>query len=261
MRFLHWWLHPGLSTDAEDPGRDYQARFALVLVFSIALLSVLRLLWGISPFEQMNSISASLLSLVALISYRYTSSNEIVSFAWLLSIVTHEAVRNWDQPALFFPFFAWIPVSIGLCCFLAGSALGGLFTLVVLVEGIMTVRLARDALLGGYPGDPERLMFRVHASLILGEIIGGFAVYRFARIRERAEIELEQRRLLRTEIDRQQGVKDIVGHLAHELNNPLAIIHAAVIRYGFELAQGKLDASPSGVRDIAAGDNAGRQDR
>lgn len=241
LRYFDLWLHPSLALDLDETGRIFQARFALVLAIALCLISLFRLSLSTTSFEVVNTMSAAVLSLLAVIAYRYSGRIELVSFIWLLILVSNEALRSWDQPAVFFPFFAWIPVSIGLVCFLSGSGLGGLFTIIVLIEGILSVRLSRDALLGGFSGNPDQLMSQVQVSLLLAEIIGGCAVYSFARIKERAENELQLRRDLRIELKRQQELKEIMGHLAHELNNPLAIIHAGALRYQFELSQGKLD--------------------
>jgi signal transduction histidine kinase len=229
-----------LKAEDAEPSRLYRARVSVIFNFAI-LFGSLALGTRFPLFSLAFTIflGAFLSALLVLLVSRKLSTPERASFALLALWSLFATAFAISGQSIYTHFFTWMPVSIGMACFLGGIRLGGYFTLLMVCEALVVSFYAEayGPHIGVY-ASPEHFMSAWQAQFILVELMGGVAVYIFSTVRERSDNELQSRRLLRAKTTRKAALAEVVGSLAHELNNPLAIVHASMLRYKRELSRG-----------------------
>lgn len=233
-------LSPDLFAREPKPARIYQARFSVMLATLVAVFGLLRASFAETNLHSIYFSFMFLFSIIALIAYRLFDRHELLSFLWILSLLTLEVVSNLLAPSLYISLFAWIPIGIGLTCYLAGTRYGLLFTFLALSEALIVLKYAALHAPVIEAVNASSILKSLQWNLLAAEVVGGIAIYCFALLREQSEHELEHRRLGRSRSARKSAIRDMVGNLSHELNNPLAIVHGSIIQFRNELLKGTL---------------------
>ncbi|RYZ58070.1 MAG: hypothetical protein EOP07_08085 [Proteobacteria bacterium] len=237
-------ISAALRAEDAEPSRLYRARvsvmFTLTILIGSCLIGINFPLFGLASNL---FLGASLSALVTLTLFKRVESPERAAFALLVIWTLFASAFAIAGQSIYTHFFTWMPVSIGMACFLGGLRWGGGFTLLIIGEALLVSAYTKPygAQIGVYDS-PVNFVWEWQAQFILVELMGGAAVYIFSTVRERSDRDIQSRRLLRAKTTRKAALAEVVGGLAHELNNPLAIIHASMLRYKHELAKGSLEA-------------------
>jgi signal transduction histidine kinase len=233
-------LSPNLFAREPKPARIYQARFSVLLATCVAIFGLVRAILAVSHAQSLYFSLVFILSIAAMLAYRLVDRHELLSFLWILSLLTLEAVSNLLAPSHYISIFAWIPIGIGLTSYLAGARYGFVFTCIALLEAFLVLKFASLYAPLNEVVNTSAVLKGLQLNLLAAEIVGGISIYCFALLREQSEHELEQRRLGRSRSARKSAIRDMVGNLSHELNNPLAIVHGSIIQYHNELLKGPM---------------------
>lgn len=94
----------------------------------------------------------------------------------------------------------------------------------------------------GYEGFLRDRFFALILAQMAAVIL--YAIYR--HLSESNRSELKRKRLIRAKTSRNAAVVEVLGNMAHEVNNPLAILHASLIQYRMRLRRKALDNGHKG---------------
>lgn len=243
FKLLDRFLAPALKAADADPGRLYRGRVAVGFSFFLCFLALLRLLqypWLSTPSLLFLLLLA--ISSLALFALKIMERNEAVAVVLILSCISIGAAFAVSGHSIYTHYFNWLPLAIVLGSFLCGLRWGAFFTCVAIVEVLCVLEMNRayGAKVSLFE-TPESFVqgWRIH--FIAVELVGTSLIYILAMVRSNSEKELGARRMMRAKTTRKAALAEVVGSLAHELNNPLAIIHGSMMRYRNEVGKGTLD--------------------
>lgn len=240
-------ISSALRAEDAEPSRLYRARVSVIFVFTIFFASLyLCLKFPLFSLASNLFLVSTLSASIILLIFKKPERPEYLAFGLLVIWTLIASAFAIAGQSIFTHFFTWMPVSIGMACFLAGLRFGGYFTLLIVTEALLVSFYTKPygAQIGIY-AQSEHFVWDWQAQFILVELMGGVAVFIFSTVRERSDRDIQSRRLLRAKTTRKAALAEVVGGLAHELNNPLAIIHASMLRYKHELSKETLE---SGLR-------------
>ncbi|MBC7532478.1 MAG: HAMP domain-containing histidine kinase [Oligoflexus sp.] len=243
LNIFDWFIEPAIRAADADPARLSRSRVAVGFCFFLIICSLLRI--HQFPFLSFPSLVFSTLLVVgfaSLVLLRRISRHEPILLALILIWVSVGAAFAIHAQSIYTHFFTWLPLTIAVGTYLCGLRKGAWITFVVIVESIVVIAVTKG--FGNKPPrftSPEEFMIDWEMNFIAVEVMATALVYIFFAVRESNEKRLADQRLIRAKTTRKAALAEVVGSLAHELNNPLAIIHGSMLRYKSELARGTLD--------------------
>ncbi|HYX31910.1 MAG TPA: HAMP domain-containing sensor histidine kinase [Oligoflexus sp.] len=226
-------LSPNLrKMEARDLSR---VRFLVfVILFAIScniLLGVLHLAWNQRDIHWTYQVLVNVVIAVGLL-WHLRRADDYRLPAALCMIWVHGILlfALWTVPGLFSVTYLWSPCFIvisSLICGRKGSFLSALSLTVISVltslyhyhQGTPWVTISLDE----YKG---QILSHLTGSMLMMAIVTG--VYEF--MRDVSEKQLTRQRLLTARHLHTGAVGELVGHVAHEVNNPLAILQGSVTR-------------------------------
>jgi nitrogen-specific signal transduction histidine kinase len=140
--------------------------------------------------------------------------------------------------------YHWIPWMIVFVSVMDGPRLGaGLGVLAILASLLLlNVNSNYGSDLGVFSSFQDLLLhLTIPAFLVLSGILG--VAMTFAFINEQVENDTQQQHILRAQNTHKAAIGQLVGQLAHEVNNPLAIVHAAALQMLIMIRRQQLTAT------------------
>jgi hypothetical protein len=243
-----WWLAVFLPAKAH--GLDRRDRYRLgMLVITLFISALSSLIFAVEShalaIHNAGRMSMALLPLVPLailIYVRWTGRYRYAALAF--SILANPPVVNYYLAlgTIYNGFFYWIPWIIIFVSVLSGPRQGLLMAGIALLTCFVV--LHQMAPLGhtlGVYTDFDALYKHLLPNLVLSALATVALMFTFALYNDRMEAELEEQHILRAQTAHQSMIGEMLGNLAHEVNNPLAIVHSALLHYRRLLETGRLD--------------------
>ncbi len=244
-----WWLNAFLPGKVRPGNRDERYRLGILviamLIFFVAsvLLTIPVLALPLPDFGKAGPILVPLVPLVVLIYVRTTGryGQAALSFAIFTTplVVTHLlALRT-----IYNGYFYWLPWVILFVSFLSGRRQG--LTLAAVVLFAVMVVLHGNSIYGhglGVFGNFATVYYQILSNQILSAVAIVAMMLTLALYNDRMEAELESQHVLRAQTAHKSMIGEMLGNLAHEVNNPLAIVHTALVHYQRLLQTGRLEA-------------------
>lgn len=238
QRQYKWWMDVFLPGKVR-PGNRYEryrlgilaismlAFFASTLVFAIQGLSL--------PIASQGKLSACLITLVpvvVLLHVRWTGRYQQSALYFALLATPFAVIHMLSLKTIYIGFFHWVPLIIIFVSFLAGRRQGLLIAAVLLSQTLLVLHWngAYGHSLGAYRQFDE-LFFHLLENQTLSMLAIAVVMFTFALYNDRMEAELESQHVLRAQTAHKSMIGEMLGNLAHEVNNPLAIVHTAVLHY------------------------------
>lgn len=163
---------------------------------------------------------------------KWTGDYRHLSFFTSAILLSAEAVLTLLQERQYAMFLMLVPMAVSYCSFMAGFVYGSCLAAISIAESIAVIYLqSRSDLLAGRvqaSGVSPATYFLYFAA---AQIMMFALAYLFQFSLEKGEEEVRSWRSLRAGAERRTALAAVLGKFAHEVNNPLAILHAAFYRY------------------------------
>jgi signal transduction histidine kinase len=244
-----WWLKAFLPAKVRPGNRDERYRLGILVIamlgffVSAAILAPQVLLLSMPWMGKISPVLMPLAPLAVLMYVRKTGRfrQAALYFALLVTpmVVTHIlALRT-----IYIGYFYWLPWIILFVSFLSGRR-QGLMMAAILFLAVMVV-LHGNSIYGHSLGvfrSFDRLFFQAFFNQILAVMAIVAMMYTLALYNDRMEAELESQHVVRAQTAHKSMIGEMLGNLAHEVNNPLAIVHTALVHYQRLLETRRLEA-------------------
>lgn len=245
-----WWLDVFLPVKVRQGNRDERYRLGILVIamlgvfLSGVILAVQSYDLPISAWGHWSSLFFPLVSVFVLIQVRRRGHfrNAALFFGLIASPLA--LIHIISLRTVYVGFFQWIPWLIAFVSFMAGRRKGIFITGLVVLETLLVIRLngAYGHTAGAYQTfDRVFLMMLENHSFSLLSIT--LVMYTFALYNDQMESELERQHVMRAQTAHKAMIGEMLGNLAHEVNNPLAIVYTALIHYQRLLQSQRLDPS------------------
>lgn len=244
-----WWLKAFLPPKVRPGNRDERYRLGILVIamlgffVSAAILAPQVLLLSMPWIGKISPVLMPLAPLAVLMYVRKTGRfrQAALYFAFLATplVVTHIlALRT-----IYVGYFYWLPWIILFVSFLSGRR-QGLMMVAILFLAVMVV-LHGNSIYGhglGVFRSFDRLFYQAFFNQILAVMAIVAMMYTLALYNDRMEEELESQHVVRAQTAHKSMIGEMLGNLAHEVNNPLAIVHTALVHYQRLLETQRLEA-------------------
>jgi signal transduction histidine kinase len=144
---------------------------------------------------------------------------------------------------IYIGYFYWLPWIILFVSFLAGRRQGLMMAALVLFA-VMVVLHSNS--IYGHGAGVFRKFDTLFYQMLFNQILAALAIvammHTLALYNDRMEGELESQHVLRAQTAHKSMIGEMLGNLAHEVNNPLAIVHTALVHYQRLLQTNRLEA-------------------
>lgn len=160
-----------------------------------------------------------------------TGDFQRLGFMGSVLFLTAEAILTIVQAQHYSLFLLIVPLAVSFCSFMSGILFGTWVALLSVFEviAVIYVRAQPDLASGSRLASgltPSDFLLR----LCLAQILMFAITFLFQYVLERNQKIISAWRLQRAKTERRAALSEVLGRLAHELNNPLAILHAAMLR-------------------------------
>lgn len=245
-----------MKARAAPSGRESSKREDMTVAYQALVLKILSplviIIYGIRCFLAYHSghgaaaaLLLSLLILFALVSHipRWTEEYKYLGFASTVAILSGEAwlVLLQNQHYSLFPIL--IPLAITYCSFMSGIVYGTVASVIALVETIILMLRTGNGTQGDFLDD-------FFLRLIAVELLIAAVLFIFQHVLDEGERDISAHRALREKTARRAALAEVLGKLAHEVNNPLAILHGAFHRFCRLQTEGRL--APTSEKQLLA---------
>jgi hypothetical protein len=244
-----WWLKAFLPAKVRPGNRDERYRLGILVIamlgffVSAAILAPQVLALSMPWIGKLSPLLMPLAPLAVLMYVRKTGRlrQAALSFALLVTplVVTHILALK----TIYVGYFFWLPWIILFVSFLSGRR-EGLMMAAILILAVMVV-LHGNSIYGhglGVFRSFDRLFYQAFFNQILAVMAIVAMMYTLALYNDRMEDELESQHVVRAQTAHKSMIGEMLGNLAHEVNNPLAIVHTALVHYQRLLQTQRLEA-------------------
>ncbi|WP_141731787.1 HAMP domain-containing sensor histidine kinase [Oligoflexus tunisiensis] len=188
-------------------------------------------------------LALALLLAAAAVLYRLKQSGAYRYVAFFLSSVLLMAffLAGLVQKTPYMGAYHWIQWSIVFVGFMDGSRLAAISGVLTLLASLilLSVNSGYGPQLGIF-GSLDELMFHVLAPAFLTQIGVTLIALTFSFLNEQVENDIERQHIARAQSSHKAAIGQLVGQLAHEVNNPLAIVHAASLQFRIKILRNEL---------------------
>ncbi|WP_141734828.1 hypothetical protein [Oligoflexus tunisiensis] len=248
QRQYKWWLDVFLPDKVHPSDRHDRYRLGMLVItlFASFLSSLIFAIESQSlPIDWAGKMSIRLLPLVplaVLLYVRWTGRYRYAALAF--SVLANPLVmcHYLSLETVYSGVFYWIPWIILFVNVLSGPRQG----LVMAVIGVLTFLVVlHGTSVHGHSLGIFTDFDTLYKQLLLNQVLAALAIsammFTFALYNDRMESELEGQHVLRAQTAHKSMIGEMLGNLAHEVNNPLAIVHSALVHYHRLLETGRLD--------------------
>jgi signal transduction histidine kinase len=244
-----WWLRAFLPNNVRPGNRDERYRLGILVIVLLAIFvssAILALQTLALPMVLAGKVSPVLMPLVPLailLHVRKTGHHRAAALYFGLLGMPLIIIHMFALKTIYVGYFYWMPWLILFVSFLSGRRSGfmmaGLALLVILLVLQGNSRYGHDF---GAFGNFATLYHQILINQILAVLAIVAMMYTLALYNDRMEAELESQHVLRAQTAHKSMIGEMLGNLAHEVNNPLAIVHSALVHYQRLLQTKRLEA-------------------
>jgi signal transduction histidine kinase len=137
--------------------------------------------------------------------------------------------------------FHWIPWTIVFVGFMDGSRLAAVSGVLALLVSLLLLDV--NSGYGPQAGifeSLDELLFHFMAPAFLSQIGVTVIAVTFSFFNEQVENDTQRQHITRAQSSHKAAIGQLVGQLAHEVNNPLAIVHAAALQFRIKIRRNEL---------------------
>lgn len=168
---------------------------------------------------------------------RWTHEYRHLGFFFTILLLSAEAYLSVKQGKHYTLFLFLIPLAITYCSLMSGMIYGIISALIGTAEGIVLIYFSSRIAQGTSTTIPLNQFF---LQLVAAELLIALVLFTFQHVLKKGEDEIKARRILRAKNARRAALAEVLGKLAHEVNNPLAILQGAFLRYRDTRKDGRL---------------------
>lgn len=216
----------------EDITLAYQDLCLRLVSFALMLIYAFRTVLAFNAGnETIGFIVLALTLVAALLPFipNWTHDYKHLGFISGIFFLSMEAFLSVKQGKHYSLFFFLIPLVITYCSFMSGIFYGILSGIIFMLEAALLIHLSQTAGFG--EGEYHISLNDFFLHLLAAEILVTLVLFIFQHVLTKGEREIKAWRILRAKTSRRAALAEVLGKLAHEVNNPLAILHSAFIRY------------------------------
>lgn len=226
----------------EDITLAYQALSLRILCITLAAIYAVRGVFAIGSGQ--GDVATIFLVLAVLVGFtqfipRWTHDYKHLGFIFSTFLLTVEAYLSVRLGKHYSLFLFLIPLAITYCSFMSGMLYGVLSAFIGVLEALFLIYYFSPAAQSG------QTTYQISVSdfftqLVATELLIALVLFIFQHVLNEGEEEIKIRRILRAKTARRAALAEVLGKLAHEVNNPLAILHSAFLRYRKIQKEGRL---------------------
>lgn len=244
------WLDVFLPAKVQQGSRGERYRLG-ILVMSMLWFSISSLIFALQslrlPMPWSGKLSACLMALIpvaVLLYVRWTGQLRSSAVIFGLLALPLAVMHIHALQTIHIGFFYWVPWLILFVSLMVGRRLGLMMTIVtgLVAIGVLQANGIYGHSFGIYGGFRE-VFYHILENQILSALAITVMMLTLGLSNDRMEAELESQHVLRAQIAHKTMIGEMLGNLAHEVNNPLAIVHTALVHYQRLLHTKRLEKS------------------
>ncbi|HET9238012.1 MAG TPA: hypothetical protein VFO10_12210 [Oligoflexus sp.] len=233
-----WWLKAFLPAKVRPGNRDERYRLGILVIamlgffMSAAILAPQLLMLPMPWIGKVSPLLMPLVPLAVLMYVRKTGRFREAALYFALFVTPIGITHILALKTVYVGYFYWLPWIILFVSFLSGRR-QGLMMAAILCLAVM-VALHGNGIYGhglGVFRSFDRLFYQAFFNQILAVMAIVGMMHTLALYNDRMEGELESQHVVRAQTAHKSMIGEMLGNLAHEVNNPLAIVHTALVHY------------------------------
>jgi signal transduction histidine kinase len=244
-----WWLKAFLPAKVRPGNRDERYRLGILVIamlgffVSAAILAPQILALSMPWIGKISPMLMPLVPLAVLMYVRKTGRFRQAALAFALLVTPMVVTQILALKTIYVGYSYWLPWIILFVSFLSGRR-EGLMMAAILLLAVMVV-LHGNSIYGhglGVFRSFDQLFYQAFFNQILAVMAIVAMMCTLALYNDRMEDELESQHVVRAQTAHKSMIGEMLGNLAHEVNNPLAIVHTALVHYQRLLQTQRLEA-------------------